>query len=347
MRCSPKPEPPPQQRTVVYTACMICSAQTPRSVQLEALFPQGVPGLWCKLLTHCLPDGQVDWARMQAQLAFMRPHIQGFVLLDDDTVSLKLDAAERQKLIDWAMQSLRPRREFLMVATTASQAMRDADLFRSEEASCFTGLLVRPELPEQASQQELIDALTPVLRLNLPIALQQSDGTTSSLYAGQSVATLATRHENLLYFADASGEDAIARSGLLPAGLFKLRSAEGNYAQALASSGGLYHGLMLASANVFPEQLAQVVLAPALGKWDESRAISARITQVIDSTRFLAQSLPRAIRAIDHFMAFGPDAMKAAAPIVPNGNPLRHELLQAVESILTKEQLMPEKGYLS
>ncbi len=325
---------------------MICSVQTPRSVQLESLYPQGVPGLWCKLLTHCNAQGQIDLPRMQAQLAFLRPHVQGFVLLDDDTAPLQLDRVERLKLIEWALQTLRPRKEFLLVAGNVSDASHDAQLIIPTDHS-LAGLLVRPVLPETATQADLIDQLTPALRAGIAIALQQSDASQAPAYAGQTLATLAARHENLLYFADATGQDAIARSNLLPAGVFRFRSAEGHYTQALASTGGLYHGLMLASANVFPAQLAQLILDPALGQWDDSRTMSARLTAAMDSAQFLAQGLPRAIRAIDHLMAHGGDALAAPLPVFPDGGTLRHELLHAMTQVLAEHQLLPEKGYLS
>jgi len=280
---------------------------------------------------------------MQAQINFLRPHVQGFVLLDDESAHLKLDAAERLKLIEWMLKTLRPRREFLLISASATQAVDDTGIILPADHS-LAGLLVRPSLEETATQADLLEHLTPAMRSGIAIALLQSSQTPA--YAAQTLATLAARHENLLYFADETGDDAIARSNLLPAGVFRFRAAESQYAQALASSGGLYHGLMLASANVFPSQLAELVLAPALGKWEDARQISDRITAVMDSSRFLAQSLPRAIRAIDHFMAHGPDALNTPLPISPDGGTLRHELLQAIRQILTEHQLLPIQGYL-
>jgi len=143
--------------------------------------------------------------------------------------------------------------------------------------------------------------------------------------------------------------------------VFRLRTAEGEYSHQLGSSGGPYHGLLLTSANHFPQQLAQLVLAPALGKWDEAHALSAKLTSFYKAAVTLqdqtanaspnAQAAQQLCKAIDHHMAHGPAASAttkdAPLPCMQNGEPLTVDLIKNAGELLARHDLLPEAGYLA
>ena len=51
-----------------------------RAELVARLFPEGVPTLWCPPLTHYLPDGGLDRARVKAHLEFMSPWVKGLLV---------------------------------------------------------------------------------------------------------------------------------------------------------------------------------------------------------------------------------------------------------------------------
>merc|ERR1712100_274747 len=99
---------------------------------------------------------------------------------------------------------------------------------------------------------------------------------------------LADKHENFLLFKDSSGKDGMALSGVGLDGVFMVRGAEGNYAEWLANpiaSG--YHGFLLSTANVYPENLTSLINKIAAGAdgGDLVGAVelSSRITRVTNT----------------------------------------------------------------
>lgn len=328
------------------------SRSEPRSSRLDRLFPQGVPGLWCSMLTHYTPQGEIDWPRMEAHLSFMRQYVKGFVIAGHVGDGELLNTAQRQSLVDWIASKLKPNKEFFMAGVhvkdaeslnaTTQWAAALKDKMTADPAS-FTGLWVHAAAKE----------VQPLLDLNLPVAIEVDHNSESSADA-QAIATFAQSNENMLYAGDDSQDDAIARCATLPAGVFRFRSAEGDYTRQLGSSGGPYHGLYLASANLFPEQLAQIVLAPALGKWDESRDLSAKLTSFFKDAVALEKktfhdnnATTRLCKAVDHHMAHGASANAAPMPMLGDVQLLAASFVNAMGDLLARHALSPQAGYLA
>lgn len=339
--------------------------QEPRSSQLDRLFPQGVPGLWALLITHYNNTGQINWPRMDAHLAFVKAHVKGVVFAAPQGDGGPLDAKTCEQLMTWADKSLNARREFFMIAMNPSQpdttsvlnAMRThVDGVSPDAPSSFTGVWAQLD-NNSHSLDELVNAGLPV-GLE-PATTSQNAAATST--TTQAIASLAQQNEHILYAGDASADDQLARSSDLPAGVFRLRTAEGDYSHQLGSSGGPYHGLLLTSANHFPQQLAQLVLAPALGKWDEAHALSTKLTSFYKAAVALQdqaanaspnkQAAQQLCKAIDHHMAHGPAASATAAdtpplPYMQDGKPLPADLIKSIGELLARHDLLPETGYL-
>lgn len=332
---------------------MTANLHKPRSSRIDALFPHGVPGLWCNLLTHFTAEGDIDLPRISAHLRFVREHVKGVVLLADIDANDRPLAEQLQRVVAMALQNLRKNREFLWISAPAPVAVQTWRASQSHTTdTSLAGLHVTLPQARQLEQAQLKAMLDEILKADFPACIQLPDGQATNRLTPDTLAALATDHENLLAFCEADARDGIVQSRLLPAGLFRLRSCENHYTTSLASTGGPYHGLLLASANVFPQQLAQLVLDPALGQWEASRTISDKLASVMAAAIELAKALAPddvlmlALRAMDHHMAHGAAASDALPPHGPGGQPLPASLIQAMDELLARHELLPSHGYL-
>ena len=78
---------------------------------IEALFPDGMPKLWCPLLTHFDAQGRIDRSRIERHLQQIAPHARGLLVpgstgegwqLSDEEIrnvlSIATEAAQRWQL---------------------------------------------------------------------------------------------------------------------------------------------------------------------------------------------------------------------------------------------------------
>ena len=75
-----------------------------RTEQVRKLFPEGVPRLWCALLTHYREDGEIDTPRMAAHLDFIRPHVGGLLVPGTTGDGWSLTPEEREGLLHFVLQ---------------------------------------------------------------------------------------------------------------------------------------------------------------------------------------------------------------------------------------------------
>ena len=168
--------------------------------------------------------------------------------------------------------------------------------------------------------------------------------------SAETVAWLAQRHPNFLFFKDTSGADRVATAGVRD--VFLVRGAEGGYSRHLAAAGGAYDGFLLSTANCFGAQLAQVIEDLAGQQGARAEQISQHMAAVVDTVFAEAAQLPfgnaftNANKAIDHFMAHGPTALSQPSPRLHSGQQLPAALLALSAEALRREGLMPARGYL-
>src|SRR5262249_32714630 len=195
-------------------------------------------------------------------------------------------------------------------------------------------------------------ALTSVLELQLPIAIYQLPQVTQNEIGAALTTDLARRFSNFLFFKDTSGSDAVVLSGKSLDGVFSARGAEGDYVRWLNLGGGPYDGFLLASGNCVARQLQQMIQNLSAGRFDTARKLSHGLTAVVGNTMKLAANLPdgnafaNANKAIDHFLAYGPQAVIKAPPRLHAGSSLPLDLIRSVGEMLHREQLIPDRGYL-
>src|SRR2546422_147177 len=107
---------------------MNSSAQTAAQRQelLARLFPDGVPTLWCPMITHYRSDGAIDGGRMAAHLKHLSPYIKGFLIPGSTGDGWELDAEEVRQLLEIALDQCEKLRLHLLIGMLWSGADRVA-----------------------------------------------------------------------------------------------------------------------------------------------------------------------------------------------------------------------------
>lgn len=339
-----------------------------RAAWLDTLLPEGVPGLWCPLLTHYTADGALDRPRMRAHLDFLQSSVRGLLVPGSTGDGWQLDDAQAHELLDFMLGEARTRGLRLLagvlkpdtaqmldgLARTMAWLRARPDAAVGTDAAVLRhaglcGFAVCP--PHGALPQSAIrEALDRLLATGLPLALYQLPQVTGNELSASTLAWLADRHANLLMVKDSSGEDRIARDGFRSAWL--MRGAEGGYSMQLAASGGAYDGLLLSSANAFGPPLARMLAGLHAGDAAQAHALSGTISAVMAETFAAAAPLPsgnvftNANKALDHFMAHGPAAAGLPGPRLHGGGHLPPALIAETGAILARHGLMPARGYL-
>lgn len=304
------------------------------------------------MLTHYTREGSIDWSRTEAHLNFMRPWVNGFLFAgptgDGDTPAFDT----RQQLVQWANDRLKPRKEFLLAGTALvdnGSHMPEASIQSDDKPTSCVGLFV--QVTDASTTAVMEKQLTALLEQDTPVTVALQSATPASDVVTL-IASLATRYQNLICIGDATNEHQLARHQNLPAGVFRFRTAEGDYTRQLASNGGPCHGLLLSCTNHFPQAFHDLTLAPAQGKWDESHAMSKRLTALLSDAAALVQNHAdmkkfdkQLAKAIDHHMAYGPGALTAPPSFMQDAMPVDTALLTAVGEVLTRHGFQPETGY--
>jgi dihydrodipicolinate synthase/N-acetylneuraminate lyase len=344
-----------------------------RAALLQRLMPAGAPTLWCPLLTHYTADGTLDKERMRRQLDFLQPAVKGYLIPGSTGDGWQLSDAEIRELLDFAIGEAVERKLYLLIGvlkTSTDDVLRSLDdtlawLRRRGGAasledtlledtlvrSAVSGFTVCPPKGREMSQGDIRASLDSVLSKGLPVSLYQLPQITENEMTPDTVQWLAQRHHNFVMLKDTSGADRVAAAGFRD--VFLVRGAEGDYSKHLAIRGGAYDGFLLSTANVFGPQLAQIIDDLRQGRRTRADALSARIAQVVADVFDAAAPLPygnaftNANKAIDHFMAHGPQARNVPAPRLHSGHELPSHVIDVAGTALERRGLMPQHGYLN
>jgi Dihydrodipicolinate synthetase family len=212
------------------------------------------------------------------------------------------------------------------------------------------GFTVCPPSGSELSQDQIRASLESVLAVGAPLSIYQLPQVTQNEMSPETIRALSTKYPNFYLFKDTSGMDRVADSGFR--GVFLVRGAEGDYAGHLAAGGGHYDGFLLSAANCFPRELSVMIENVQRGKKEDAETFSEKLTVLCEEVFGLAakaadgNAFANANKAMDHFFAHGPDAMRVAPPRLHSGNRLPKELLEAAGAAMKRYGLMPETGYL-
>jgi len=335
----------------------------------ELLFPRGIPSLWCPPLTHFDAARRIDLKRMEAHLAWMMPHVKGYLVPGSTGDGWDLDDAETDTVVRFAVDAARSKGVALLLGalrkkTVDVTAVIDryldilgkltgkTDPLAALTAAGVSGFTVCPPAGKDLDQATIGAALEIVLDRGLPVALYQLPQVTGNETEPGTFSRLVAKYPNLILFKDSSGADRIALSGVDAGGVFLVRGAEGDYAKWLKAGGGAYDGFLLSTANSFPAGLLAVVRGIREGRLEEAGKISAAISGAVGEVFALVGEIPcgnaftNANKAIEHFMAFGPEAAGREGPMLHGGIRIPAGIIEATGRALRRHGLMPGKGYL-
>lgn len=339
-----------------------------RSALMERLLPDGMPTLWCPLLTHYDDAGRIDFERIRLHLDFLAPSVRGFLVPGSTGDGWQLSDEQTQELLAGIVEMAVERRLALLIGVLkpTGAAMQEAlartlrwlqqragsdDPLTALRGASVAGFTYCAPHGAALTQGDIAEALDALLATGLPASLYQLPQVTGNRIAPDTVHALATRHANLLMLKDTSGEDRVADSGL--EGLFLVRGAEGGYSRHLKLAGGRYDGFLLSTANGFGPQLAELIEHLRGGRQAQADALSARLEAAVNEVFAAAAPLPygnaftNANKAVDHFMAHGPGARSVTPPRLHSGERLPAGLITTTGAALERHALMPVRGYLN
>src|SRR5689334_7468210 len=75
-----------------------------RAEFMRRLFPEGVPPLWCPLLTHYTPEGAIDKTRIAAHCHHLSPYVKGFLIPGSTSDGWELNDDEFWQLLEIALE---------------------------------------------------------------------------------------------------------------------------------------------------------------------------------------------------------------------------------------------------
>jgi dihydrodipicolinate synthase/N-acetylneuraminate lyase len=336
---------------------------------IAVLFPTGVPRLWCPLLTHYRDDGSIDFDRMSIHFSHIVPSVKGYLVPGSTGDGWVLDEQQTLQVSDFAVQQAQKYDIHLLLGVLKSdtesmirtisamlgvnvrkQSRNELTRILMDKHIC--GFTVCPPTGETLSQSEIMAGLSAILDLGLPTALYQLPQVTGNEMEPATFAELEQLYANVILFKDSSGEDRIALSDFDKGGIFMVRGAEGDYAIWLKDVTGPYDGFLLSTANCFARELNTLIERLESGDREKAEEISDRLTTAVNSVFALVEPLTygnpftNANKAIDHFFAFGPDAIAKDGPMLHGKVRLPADIIGETRDILVRCRLMPEKGYL-
>ena len=329
-----------------------------RNVLLKELFPKGIPGLWCPLLTHFKSARQYDAERIRRHIQFLSPHVKGILIAGSTGEGWQMVDSEIHALLDTLLNSAQDTGMQILIGMLKRNG--DDTVAGINAAASYlqhpavVGFTVCPPTGQDLSQQQIKDDIARVLDLGWPTALYQLPQVTLNEMSAETVAELANEFSNFIMFKDTSGLDGVAKSGLDLGGVYLARGSEsGGYSQWLKTSGGPYDGFLLSSANALASQLAAMIRLLADDEETAAVELSRRIESIINEAFEIASSYsfgnPFAIanKLLDHVMAYGDEAEKQGPPQLIDGNCLNEEDVARTVRMLRKFKSMPSTGYMN
>jgi len=350
---------------------------TSTALQRDALIRQMIcpapsapaPRLWCPPITHYAEDGRIDTGRMRAHWQTMVDSVGGFLVPGSTGEAWDMTAAEVSELVSTALDLataldtriligvLRPTVDEMHAGIAEAVATAQAVTGMSDPLAALrerhiAGFTVCAPTGAGLDQATIKAGLESILNLGLPTAIYQLPQVTRNEISPEVFDDLAARFPNLMLFKDTSGADVVPLADRGKRGVFLVRGAEGGYATWLKESGGPYRGFLLSTANGFARELRQVIALLEADETAGATALSDRLDAAVGAAFAAVRSVPQgnafanANKAIDHFMAHGPDAADTSAPLLHGGARLPANVIGEVGAVLKKAGFLPATGYL-
>jgi len=345
----------------------------------QTFFLEGLPRLWCPLISHYTGSGEFDPSRTRAHMVQMSPWVNSFLVPGSTGDGWEMRPDERLGLVDIVRDIVDDIGGALLIGvleTEQGAAARELQTLKNrypaDGSGSVCGAVVTAPKGSSLSQETIYAELAEMLDAGLPTALYQLPQITENEVAPETAARLADEYGNLYLLKDTSGGDRIAEAGVMPKDLFMVRGAEGDYLRWYRGAGGPYDGFLLSTANGFAPQLSRIIsLADEAGEADETEgagipALSLRRDSAYAEAEELSKLLSRVVascfelsadlrfgnpfansnKAVDHWMAYGPGGAGKTPPMTHSGNRLPADFVRRVGDILRDAGMLPESGYL-
>jgi dihydrodipicolinate synthase/N-acetylneuraminate lyase len=336
---------------------------------VKQLFPDGIPELWCPLLTHYDSGGTIDKARMKAHLRQLSPWVKNYLVPGSTGDGWEMDVEEVYKTLDVvldiaasgdiqilvgilktekgeARQAIQGFLEWLGARTGKDQPMACL------KAARVCGFTVCPPKGEELSQSEIEAELSAILDIGVPTAIYQLPQITKNEVSPEVLSRLAQKYANFYLFKDTSGNDRVALAGFDYDGVFLVRGAEGGYVTWLKQNGGVYDGFLLSTANCFAQDFHLVIEMIKNGRLQEADELSQRLSDAIGEVFKAVASLPagnaftNANKAMDHALAYGAEAVNLEGPRLHSGGSIPGQIIRETVDVLKHYGFFNENGYL-
>lgn len=339
------------------------------------VFPQGIPTLWCPLISHYADSGKFNSERTAAHIEHIAPYVQAYLAPGSTGDGWEMSSEERFELVELLLPMAEEINGHLLIGVLETGRGKAAESVEAisqrytiDTTPAYTGVTVTAPHGSSLSQQEIRSDLSEVLEQGVPTSLYQLPQVTENEIETSTAVDLAKKYPNFYLFKDTSGDDKVALSGLMPDDLFLVRGAEGNYARWLQGFGGPYHGFLLSTANCFAPQLSSIIelssLAASQGASggasaveaaeaaEEARSLSDTLSTVVETAFSTVATLPfgnpfaNSNKAVDHIMAYAAGYRKVQAPLTHSGNRIPANILDRLSELLKQYDLFPQKGYM-
>src|SRR5438128_2048497 len=146
---------------------------------LARLLPDGMPSLWCPLITHYDRDGAIDQCRVAAHLRHLSPYVKGFLIPGSTGDGWELSDLETRRLLEVVVEQITKLKLHLLVGalkTEPESALRaiwdtidwmearaDDNMENSLAQSGVCGFTICPPRGKELSQQHINSALRSIL----------------------------------------------------------------------------------------------------------------------------------------------------------------------------------------
>lgn len=345
------------------------SSKSERADMIKQLFPEGIPELWCPLITIYESSGRIDEERMKAHVREISPWVKNYLVpgstgdgweMNDEEVFRTLDivlqiaAVSKVQVLIGILKTEKgeARQSILNILRWLKQRTGEDKPLECLKAVRVCGFTVCPPKGKEFSQAEIESELASILDIGVPTAIYQLPQITENEVSPEVVLNLATRYGNFYLFKDTSGNDKVALSGYDYEGVFLVRGAEGSYDRWLRTNGGCYDGFLLSTANCFAKELYRIIDYIKNGQLQDASELSQRLSEAVDeifnSVANLTEgnAFTNANKAIDQVMAYGSDAVNLQGPRLHSGGTLPGYIIKETLNILKNYGLLNENGYI-
>ena len=248
----------------------------------QSAFPNGIPRLWCPILTHFKAAREPDSDRIAEHLAKLAPFVKGILVPGSTGEGWEMDDGDVRRLLDIVLPAAEKVGVKVLLGILKTDVKQVLAALAALSDCCqhpaVVGVTVCPPRGAELSQAEIANSLREVLKQGLTTALYQLPQVTQNEMSPETVALLASEFPNFILFKDTSGLDKVAQSGLDFGGVNFVRGSEqGGYAKWTRAAGGPYDGFLLSTANVLAPELSRVLELLESGDQAGANALSKNL----------------------------------------------------------------------